>query len=107
MQDAIYRTVKQPVAHARLMDVAGLGVGYLERFVYAVAVRPIFQVAMERKNIIHQLVLKLLHIFFLPLASDELPPRSKQIFPRDDILVGMSELNPPRVSPPPTGFACR
>src|SRR3989344_5555719 len=87
------------------MNVAGFGVADAEVLVAAVLVCARSKVAMECEDVVHQLILELLHVLLLPLASYELTPRGKQILHRDDIFIGMSELNPPRAIPPPTDFA--
>ena len=57
---------------------------------------------MECEDIVHQAELKLLHIALMPLPFQEFTPCAKQILDRNDILVGMSELNFSfRKSPPP------
>ena len=44
----------EPVAHARLVDIAALRIGYREMAVSAVPIRTVTQVGMERKNSIHE-----------------------------------------------------
>ncbi len=92
--------VEQPVAHAGLVDVARLGVGDFEMLIWAVAVGFIFEIAVERGDLIYQVSLKLQDVYLLALAVEKLLPRRKQIFDRNDTVVGMSELFP-RVDPPP------
>ena len=46
--------VQEPVAHARLVDVARLGVGNVEGSVRAVAVCLYFQVGVEREDVVHK-----------------------------------------------------
>src|SRR3990167_418179 len=101
---AVECVVKQAVADERLVDVAGLGVADFERLIAPVLVCFCRKVAVKCDNIVHQTILELLDIFFLPLATHELPPRREQVFHRDDILVWMSELNQPSRTPPPCGF---
>src|SRR3989338_8307908 len=94
------------------MNIARLRVRDSEVLISAVLVLKyghavsIFQVAMECEDVVHQRVLKFLHVSLLAFAAQKFTPRGKQIFHRNDILVAMSELNPPRVTPPPNGF-CR
>ena len=88
------------------MDVARLGVRDLEGMVAAMSIRLAFQIPMKLKYIIHQAMLEFLHIILLSLTAQELLPCAKQVLYRDDILVGMSELNPPRPTPPRTNLAC-
>ena len=79
--------MEQAVAYACLVDVAGLGVADAEVFVAAMFVRSRREVAMECKDIVHQTMLELLHVFLLAFASHELTPRGEEILDRDDILV--------------------
>jgi endonuclease IV len=54
--------------------------------------------------VIHQAQLELLHIFARLLTFYKLLPRFEEIFERNDMLVGMSELNATHISkstPPP------
>ncbi len=62
---------------------------------------------MERQDVVHEVVLKLLNIGTRPLATGKLFPRFKQIFDGDDTLVGMSELpeNHINEAPPPAALA--
>ena len=96
----------QPVAHRRLMNITRLRVVNFERLVLTVAIRLCDKVAMERKDIAHQAMPKILHIFLAAFATDELLPCSKQILDRNDILIDMSELSTPRATPPRTNVAC-
>ena len=81
-------------------NVAWFRVVDLEGFVGAVSICFVFQIAVERENVVHQVMLEILHILFLSLAADELLPRREEIFDGDDILVGMSENNSSRPTPP-------
>src|SRR3989344_2177661 len=55
---------------------------------------------MQRQNILHQAVLELLHVSLLALASNKFTPCAKQILDGNDIVVAMSELDPPNRPPP-------
>ena len=59
-----------------------------------------FEFAMERKNVVHQVVLELLHVFLLAFAAHKFFPCAEQILDGDDTLVTMSELDPPNRTPP-------
>lgn len=62
---------------------------------------------MERDDVAHQIPFKLLNIFSGTFATNKLPPRLKEIFKRNDIVVDMSELNQDNISssvPPPDAF---
>ena len=95
--------VEQAVADGCFVDIARLRVGDLEMLVAAVTVRLVPQIAMKRENIVHETKLELLHVALMPLSFQEFTPCAKQILDRNDILVGMSELNSsfPKSSPPP------
>jgi len=98
--------MQEPIADRSLVDVARLRVVDFECFVCAVAVRFGFEIVVERKDVVHQAMLKILHVFLLALPTDKLAPRGEQILDRNDILVGMSENNPTRPTPPRTNVAC-
>ena len=53
VEDAIEGAVEEPVAHARLVDVARFRVAYLE-VLWAVTVRPVGELAVEREDIAHK-----------------------------------------------------
>jgi hypothetical protein len=103
---AIYPMMEQAVAHARLVDITRFGIADFEVTIRRVPICFALQCKVQSKNIIHQTILKLLYISLPALASHKLLPGEKQIFNRDDILVGMRELEP-LMSPPPTEFAPR
>ena len=77
----------QPIAYARLMNIAWLRVANLEVVVPAVLIGACHKLAMQSEDVLHQISFKLLHIFSFSLSFYELPPRVKQVFYRDDILV--------------------
>lgn len=52
-----------------------------------------------------EVMLKLLHVLFVPLSAYELFPGEEQIIYRNDIVIGMSELNIPGTPPPAKTFA--
>lgn len=62
---------------------------------------------MERNNVTHKVLLKLLNVFSGPFSIYKLSPRLEEIFERNDILIAMSELDsthtskytPPRLVP--------
>jgi len=93
--------VDESIAHGGFVDIAGLGIAYLERLIWPVPIYSLFQFVMERKNVVHQRVLKFLHIGLLALPTDELPPCAEQILDGNDIVVAMGELNPLMRNPPP------
>ena len=65
------------------------------------AVSAVFEIQMQIKDIIHQIQLKLLDIFFIALPPYKLFPCFKKIIERNDIIIGM---NTP-IKAPPTSFA--
>ena len=67
-------------------------------------VRLCFEVVVEDKDVIHEGMRKLLHVFLVSLATSKLSPCEEEILHRDDILVRMREAFSMK-SPPPTGFA--
>ena len=79
--------VHEPVAHARFMNVARLRVAYFEMVVPAVPIRARHKFVVQLQNVLHQIPSKLMYIgaFVFPLYK--LPPRFKQVFCRNDILV--------------------
>src|SRR3989344_2769163 len=87
VQLSIERVMPEPVAHARLVDVARLGVAYPEVVVAAVAVCACREVLVETEDVCHQVPPELLHINACALPFYEFSPRVKQILDRDDILV--------------------
>ena len=93
--------MQEPVAYGRLVDVARLGIGDLEGVITAVAIRFLFQVVMKIEDIVHQRVLEFLHVVLLALTCRKLLPCGEQVFERNDIFIGMNELNPSRPTPPP------
>ena len=97
--------MEQAVMHARLVDIARLGVGDTEVVVASVFVDFVFELLVQSKYVVHQISLKFLHILLASLAPQKFLPRFEQVFYRNDIVVGMSEQNP-RVDPPPAGIFC-
>lgn len=55
-------------------------------------IAPIRQLAMQLKNIIHQITFKSCNIFLVPFAILKNLPRAEQIFNRYDIIVRMNQL---------------
>lgn len=72
--------VHETIAYRRFVDVAGLGVGDFEGVIGAVLVRPLFQLAMESEDVVHETVLEFLDIALVRLAALELFPRGEEIF---------------------------
>lgn len=100
---SVERVMYESVAHARLVYVAGLWVGYAEVLIAAMRVDFGFEVCVKLEDIVHQVRLKFLHIFLPAPASAEFSPRGEQIFDGDDIVIGMRKT--PLSVPPPTTFA--
>ena len=104
IQCAVDSMVQQSVAHACLVYVARLRVGYLKRVVTCMLIYFFAQLSVQCSDLIYQISLELQHIKLAPLASAKLLPRFEQIFYRDDIFIYMSE-DSLRATPPPTAFA--
>jgi len=96
--------VHQPIAHGRLVYIARFRVGNLKGVVGAVLVRSRSKLAMQIKDVVHQAMLKFLHVALLPLASHELFPCCEEIFDGDDTVIVMVELDSLRATPPPNAF---
>jgi len=78
----------EPVAYARLVDIARFRVADFEMVIAAVAIGTCRKFVMQGEDVLHQVSPKFLHIRALVLSSYEFPPRFKQILDRNDILVG-------------------
>jgi len=76
--------VQKTVADIRLVDVARLWIGYVERLIWRTAKRIRDKIASQRKYVVHQITPKLLHVFALFLASRKPAPCFKEIIGRDD-----------------------
>ena len=63
--------MEEPVAHARLVDVARFRVAYLEVLVWAVTVRPVGELAVEREDIAHKGSAEFLDVALGALAAKE------------------------------------
>ena len=74
VQFPIQRVMEQPVAHARLVDVTGFGVGDFESVVAAVAICSLFQLAMEHEDVVHEPLPEFLHVTLFSFAAQEFPP---------------------------------
>lgn len=81
----------QSVAHAGFVDVARFGIIDFKSLISAVPVGFIFQIMMQRQNIIHEMQRKFSHIFALLFSTQKLSPRHKQIFDGYDIIVDMTK----------------
>lgn len=97
---SVERVVQQTITHACFVNAPWLRVGNVECVVRAVRVRTRGKITVQCKHVVHQLVLKLLHILFLSLSPHKFLPRFEQVFDGNDILVCMSELNSTNATPP-------
>lgn len=79
IQYAVYSVMHQPVTDGRLVDDPMLGVKNVETVIGTVTVLPIDQLVVERKNIVLQMSLKLLHVLPPSLATAKFPPSRKKI----------------------------
>ena len=96
--------VYQTILHARLVNIAWFWIAYFERVVRAVTILPCPQFVVKTINVVDEVPLIVLHINALAFAAQKLFPRGEQIFDRNDMFVGMSELrtsHTPEGTPPP------
>ena len=107
IENAIYRMMQQSVTHTGFMNISWLGVGYVEGVVATMNVRFDLEFLVEIKNIVEQPILKFLYVRFLLLSPQEFLPRCKQIFYRNDIVVGIGMSDPSPQMPPPQEFVAR
>ena len=98
--------MQKSVAHGRFVNVARFRVGDVESVVAAMCVRFVFQVAVEREDVVHEPMLELLHVALIALTAQKFLPCGEQVFHRNDIFIGMSG-NTPQVVPPPAGICSR
>src|SRR3989344_8028497 len=77
-----------------------LGVADFKSVIRSMPICFFFEFAMEYKDVVHQSVLKFLHILLLAFAAHKFFPCAEQILDGDDTLVTMSELDPPNRTPP-------
>ena len=96
---AVEGVVEEAVAYGGFMDVAGFWVVHFEVFVAAVGIGASGEVAVEREDVVHQIALEILHVVASAFPSQEFSPCLKEILDRDDIVIGMSELNPLKQPP--------
>ena len=96
--------MQKSVAHGRFVNVARFRVGDVESVVAAMCVRFVFQVAVEREDVVHEPMLELLHVALIALTAQKFLPCAKQVFHRNDIFIGISA-NTPQSAPPPQEFA--
>ena len=100
--------MEQAVSYRGFVNVSRLGVGNVKCLIRRMAICFCDEVVVEGNNICHQVHLKLLDIFSFSLATGKLSPRFKEIFQRNDRIVGMDKLDfgHELVSPPPKAFTC-
>ena len=98
--------MKQSISYRRLVDISWPRIAYIKSVVSAVFVGFCKKIPMKVQDIIHKPKLKILDVFFTPFVFYKLRPGTKQVFYGNDIVIGMSELNPSRIlkSPPPVQF---
>ena len=100
--------VKQAISDFGFVDIARLGIIDLEEFVRRMLVCLGGQVIMKGDDVGHEIALEFLDVLPVTFSSHKFIPCLKKIFDGNDIIVGMSELDPTQTmkAPPPTGF-CR
>ncbi len=69
VEDSIDSMVQKSVSYRSLVNVSRLRVGDVESMIGTVGVGFILQVLVQRENVVHEVKLKLLDIFLLPLPS--------------------------------------
>ena len=106
VEHAIDRVVQQSVPHASLMNIPRLRVGNLEGGITTMAVRMVYKVAIECKNMIHEVERELLNVRLVALAVQEFPPCYKQTFD-GYYFFEHNLMEPSPLTPPPDGITCR
>ena len=94
--------MQESISNRSFVDISGLGIRDVEGVIGAVGVGFVFQIIMQRKDIIHQVKLEFLDIFLISLTFQKFFPCFENIFKRDDIIIGM---NTPVRTPPQSDFA--
>ena len=72
--------MKQTIVYGGFVDVAELWIADLEGVVAAVLVCTSHKIVMEGKDVVHQSILKFLHVFLLALAAQEFFPGGEEVF---------------------------
>lgn len=85
------------------MDMTGFGIKDMKYLISAVTIRMMSKTDVKRKDVIHQPKRKLLHVFFLALASYKFSPRLQKVINTNDIFERMSQLNFHSHNAPPSG----
>lgn len=91
IQDSVNSVMKEPISHGCFMYIVRLRVIDAERCVSAVAVSFFGKVATKGNNIIGKPNGEFFDVFAAALASEEFAPCYKQVFHRNDIIIGMKK----------------
>lgn len=76
------------------MDIPWFGIRDIEGLIFRVAICLGSEFGMEGEDIVHQLELKLLHVFTGPLSTHKLTPRLEEVFYGDDTVIAVREHDP-------------
>ncbi len=72
--------VKHSIPHGGFMNVAGFGIRYVECLIRRMPIRFCGQFSMQRNQTLHEVLLKFLYVFALPLSFAKLTPRQQEVF---------------------------
>lgn len=78
-EGSIEEVMQHPISHARFVNVSWLGVIDLESLIGTVSICFRLERLMEINEMIHEMQLKLLDVFFLLLAFSEIFPGQEEI----------------------------
>lgn len=95
IQHAVDAVVEQPVSNGCFVDIARLGVVYLEGLIFAMLVYFIFQISMQGKYVVHQAEGELHDIFPFSFPAQEFLPRHEQVLDGYDTIETMNSTPPP------------
>src|SRR3990167_7168039 len=101
--------MQNAISHTGFVNVSRLGIRNTECVIRTMLICSGSQIVMEIDEIFHEIAFKLLYVLALSFAYAKFLPRSKQVFQRNDIIVGMPAPNSPHArkwSPPPPGRFC-
>lgn len=91
IQDSVNSVMKEVTSHGCFMYIARLRIIDAERCVSAVAVSFLGKVATKGNNIIGKPNGEFFDVFAAALAFEEFAPCYKQVFHRNDIIIGMKK----------------
>lgn len=91
IQDPVNSVMKEPVSHGCFMDIARLRVIDAERCVSTVTISFLGKIVTEDNDIIGKPNGEFFDVFAPALAFEEFAPCYKQVFHRNDIIIGMKK----------------